>query len=74
MEFRLALLLLFIISSINCENCIPLKDCQTLMNLVQDKDSLPNMTRADVFGYLRDLQCGFDGSNPLVNCPEVEGM
>jgi len=42
------------------------------LNLVQNKDSLPNMTRADVYTYLKDMGCGFNGSKPLVNCQEVE--
>ena len=73
MEVRITLTLL-LLSSINCENCVPLKDCQTLWDLVQNKDSLPNITRADVFGQLRERQCGFDGATPLLNCPETEGM
>ena len=55
------------------ENCVPLKDCQSLMNLVRNRDSLPNMTRIDVYEYVKELSCGFDGSKPLVNCPDFEG-
>ena len=43
------------------------------MNLLQNRDSMPNMTRADVYGHLRNSRCGSNGSQPLVNCPEVEG-
>ena len=32
------------------------------------------MTIADVYSYLKDMGCGFDGSKPMVNCPEVEGI
>ena len=55
------------------ENCVPLKDCQSLMNLVRNRDSLPNMTRVDVYEYVKELSCGFEGSKPLVNCPDFEG-
>ena len=45
------------------------------MTLLQKRDSMPNMTRADVFGYVRSLHCGFDGSQPMVTCQQqdVEG-
>ena len=43
------------------------------MNLVQNRDSLPNMTRVDVYEYVKELSCGFEGSKPLVNCPDFEG-
>ena len=59
--------------SVLSENCVPLKDCQSLMNLVRNRDSLPNMTRVDVYEYVKELSCGFEGSKPLVNCPDFEG-
>ena len=73
---KLALQLLFSFSVVYCQNCVPLKDCPNLMNLLQNQDSMPNMTRADIYGYVRSLDCGFIGSKPMVNCtePEVEGI
>ena len=59
--------------SVLSKNCVPLKDCQSLMNLVRNRDSLPNMTRVDVYEYVKELSCGFEGSKPLVNCPDFEG-
>ena len=41
---------------------------------MKNSDSLPDMTIADVYSYLKDMGCGFDGSKPMVNCPEVEGI
>ena len=73
---KLAVQLLFSFSVVYCQNCVPLKDCPNLMNLLQNQDSMPNMTRADIYGYVRSLDCGFIGSKPMVNCtePEVEGI
>ena len=73
---KLALQLLFSVSVVYCQNCVPLKDCPNLMNLLQNQDSMPNMTRADIYGYVRSLDCGFIGSKPMVNCtePDIEGI
>lgn len=55
------------------ENCLKIRDCQSLQVLLQNRDKLPNMTRIDVYRYIRDLNCGFDGIEAMVECPAVEG-
>ena len=49
-------------------NCVPLRQCPALLYLVRHRDNLPNMSRVDVYRYLRDLHCGFSGSDPLIKC------
>ena len=54
-------------------NCVALRNCPSLLLLLQNRDELPNLTRIDVYRHLRSQSCGYDGPNPLVNCPDVEG-
>ena len=65
-------LLLALASCSNGQNlsCIPLRDCTTLMLLLQNRDEVPNMTRVQVYEYLSSKNCGFEGGiNPKVECP-----
>ena len=65
-------LLLTLASCSNGQNlhCIPLRDCPSLMLLLQNRDEVPNMTRVQVYEYLSSKTCGFEeGINPKVECP-----
>ena len=55
------------------ENCVPLRSCPSLFFLVKNRDELPDMSRVDVYRYLRDLHCGFSGSDPLIKCSNIDG-
>ena len=46
--------------------CKPLPECEALLFLVQHKDEIPGMSRADVFKTLRDAMCGYEGKTPKV--------
>ena len=52
-------------------NCIPLSDCTPIMNLLEAKhfDTLPNMSRVELFDYVRKITCGYKGSEAFVRCP-----
>ena len=65
-------ILLTLASCSNGQNlhCIPLRDCPSLMLLLQNRDEVPNMTRVQVYEYLSSKNCGFEGGiNPKVECP-----
>jgi len=72
MALTFVLMLLVVTLSSASKNCVPIDECPSLLNLVKNSDSLPDMTIADVYSYLKDMGCGFDGSKPMVNCPQVE--
>jgi hypothetical protein len=55
------------------QNCIPLKQCSSLMLLFQNRDNLPNLNRVDVYRHLQRVYCGFRGIHYLVDCPDIEG-
>ena len=65
--------LLLVVDDIQCEkqNCIPLRDCPSLFNLLKIEKKLPNITRVDVFSHIKTFMCGFKGKNPLVECPNI---
>ena len=42
------------------------------MEMVRNKDSIPGMTRADVFRLVHSEMCGFQGNAPKVFCNEEE--
>ena len=52
-------------------NCIPLSDCTPIMNMLVAKhsDTLPNMSRVEMFDYVRKITCGYRESEALVRCP-----
>ena len=51
-------------------NCIPLSDCTPIMNMLLAKhfDALPNMTRVELFDYVRKITCGYKRSEAFVRC------
>ena len=81
MESRILLIcaflcyLLLVVDDIQCEkkqNCsTPLRDCPALFNLLKIEKKLPNVSRVDVFDHLKTFLCGFEGKNPLVECPNI---
>ena len=52
-------------------NCIALSDCRTLFGLLKNRDNFENFTRVDVYKYIKNVNCGFDGRRPLVKCPDL---
>ena len=52
-------------------NCILLSDCTPIMNLLEAKhfDTLLNMSRVELFDYVRKITCGYKGSEAFVRCP-----
>jgi hypothetical protein len=81
MEQRTNLFFLLLILTVNYsyeqqqqkQNCIPLKQCTSLLLLLRNRDDLPNLTRVDVYRHLQRVHCGFQGNDPLVECPDIEG-
>ena len=79
MESRILLIctflcyLLLVVEDIRCEkqNCIPLKECPALFNLLKIEKKLPNLTKVDVFDHIKTFLCGLEGTNPLVECPNI---
>ena len=51
--------------------CVPIPECSPVKHLLDNKDNLPNMTRNEVYEYLRGIQCGFSGYVPKIICPLV---
>ena len=51
-------------------NCIALSDCHTLFALLKNRDNLANFTRVDVYKHIQNVNCGFNGTSPLVKCPD----
>jgi hypothetical protein len=71
----LLLLLTSVEFSFEQQNCIPLNKCSSLMLLLRNRDDLPNLNRVDVYRHLQLVKCnGFQGNDPLVDCPEIEGI
>ena len=56
---------------IRAPNCIPLSDCTPIMNMLVAKhfDALPNMSRVELFDYVRRITCGYRESEAFVRCP-----
>ena len=56
---------------IRAPNCIPLSDCTPIMNMLVAKhsDALPNMSRVEMFDYVRKITCGYRESEAFVRCP-----
>ena len=52
--------------------CIPLKDCQELLWLLQNKHNVPGMAFHEVLQYLQDQMCGYEGNDPRVKCNITE--
>ena len=52
-------------------NCIPLSDCTPIMSLLlaNHNDALPNLSRIELFDYLRKITCGYRGLEAVVRCP-----
>ena len=52
-------------------NCIPLSDCTPIMSLLlaNHNDALPNLSRPELFNYLRKITCGYSGFEAIVRCP-----
>ena len=53
------------------DDCVPLKNCTTLFDLLKNRDNLANFTRVDVYKHLQNVNCGFNGKSPLVQCPDL---
>ena len=70
--FMLATLVATTAIVVSSTPCVPLPSCDYAMALLANRDSLPGMTRADVFGRIRALTCGVEGNTPTVRCPEEE--
>ena len=53
------------------QNCIPLSDCTPIMNMLEAKhfDALPNISRVELFDYVRKITCGYRESEAFVRCP-----
>jgi len=55
-------------------NCILLTKCTSVMSLVLAKNADENaidMTRVELFDYLRKITCGYQGSETMVHCPPM---
>ena len=64
----------FLFIVVHCQsqdNCIALRDCPTLFDLLKNRDNLANFTRVDVYTHLKNVNCGFNRTSrsPLVRCP-----
>ena len=70
----LVTILMFVKSSIS-QNCIPLRQCSSLMTLLENKNQLSTQHQVgtiDIFTILRNANCGFEGKDPLVWCQDAE--
>ena len=70
----ITILVLFNNGLVRCDDCKPLNQCPSLLALYQNQDVLPEMNRAEVNQYLKELQCGFDANalSPKFFCPPIE--
>ena len=65
--------ILFEASFVVSQDCIPLRQCSSLMALLENKNGLPpQVSTIDIFTVLRSSRCGFDGNDPLVWCQDEE--
>ena len=61
------------VSSVNDGNefdeCVPLDKCESLDWLVQNIDTVPNLSSSQVIDKVKERICGFYGRTPKVRCP-----
>ena len=70
----LVTILMFAKTSIS-QNCVPLRQCSSLMTLLENKNQLLTQHQVgtiDIFTILRNASCGFEGKDPLVWCQDAE--
>jgi hypothetical protein len=62
-----------LVSSVNdqheFEECVPLDKCESLDWLVQNIDTVPNLSSSQVIDKVKERICGFYGRTPKVRCP-----
>ena len=51
------------------EECIPLDKCESLDWLVQNIDTVPNLSSSQIIETIKNRICGFYGRIPKVRCP-----
>merc|ERR1712088_179843 len=51
------------------EECVPLDKCESLDWLVQNIDTVPNLSPSQITDTIKDRICGFYGRMPKVLCP-----
>jgi len=51
------------------EECVPLDKCESLDWLVQNIDTVPNLSSSQIIDTIKERICGFYGRTPKVRCP-----
>ena len=71
---RVLLLAIYLARTSLSQNCIPLRQCSSMMTLLENKNQLSGhqVDTIDIFTTLRTASCGFEGNDPLVWCQDSE--